>query len=62
MNIFQRIIRDFDEEVSEVETKPCKYCECYHAEDSEFCDDVCEQGYKWEYEQEFYTSQIREQE
>jgi len=30
--------------------------------ENEFCSEACEQGYKWEYEQEFYTSQNREQE
>ena len=40
----------------------CRYCDCFHEQEGEFCSEACEQGYKWEYEQEFYTSQNREQE
>ena len=39
----------------------CRYCDCFHEQEGDFCSEECEQGYKLEYEQEFYK-QNREQE
>jgi hypothetical protein len=62
LNILGYKPNELDESEFEVELRACKYCAAYHNEDSEFCCEECEQGYKWEYEQDFYTSQNREQE
>jgi hypothetical protein len=66
MSLFETFGRIFSPTGELTETKPthrlCRYCDCFHEEIGEFCSEVCEQGYKWEYEQEFYTSQNREQE
>ena len=39
----------------------CRYCDCFHEQEGDFCSEESEQGYKWEYEQDFYK-QNREQE
>jgi|JI7StandDraft_1071085.scaffolds.fasta_scaffold152626_1 hypothetical protein len=45
-----------------VEThKMCRYCETFHDKDGDFCSIECADNYEWEYQQEFYTSQNREQ-
>ena len=66
MSLFETFGRIFSPTGELTETKPthrlCRYCDCFHEEIGEFCSEKCEQGYKWEYEQEFYTSQNREQE
>lgn len=34
--------------------KLCRYCDCFHEiKIGEFWDEKCEQGYNWEYEQDF---------
>lgn len=41
----------------------CRYCGTYHANKSDFCCPECSDKYDWEYQQEFYTNQLkREQE
>ena len=49
-------------ELPKVEThKMCRYCETFHDKEGEFCSTECADNYEWEYQQEFYTSQNREQ-
>ena len=64
MSLFETFGRIFSPngELPKPTHRLCRYCDCFHEEIGEFCSEKCEQGYKWEYEQEFYTSQNREQE
>lgn len=63
MSLFETFGRIFSPngELPKPTHRLCRYCDCFHEEIGEFCSEKCEQGYKWEYEQEFYT-QNREQE
>ena len=63
MSLFETFGRIFSPngELPKPTHRLCRYCDCFHEEIGEFCSEKCEQGYKWEYEQEFYK-QNREQE
>ena len=61
--IFETLGRIFSPngELPKTTHRLCRYCDCFHEQEGDFCSEECEQGYKWEYEQDFYK-QNREHE